>query len=310
MSILDINTESNMNIKRLKYFITVAEQKHFSRAAELIHISQPPLSQQIRLLEKELGMNLFVRTTRHVELTEAGLSLFENAKKAVSDLEQAVAYAQLVDHGHAGKFRLGFVSTAAVRLLADVLRRFREQYPDTSVECLHSTSREQAQALLDRSIDVGFLRGTPVDKNIDWRVIQRERLYAALPADHPFCRFQSIKISSLSKEPFIMWDRRQTGGIVSTVLALCGKHGFDPNVVLEVIDLQAMLSMVAGGLGVAIVPGSALHVKQEGLVYRPLRDRAYSELSLAWRRDNKRELLKRFIKVVAETTGEKSVQVN
>jgi len=290
-----------MNIRRIRYFLTVAEEKHFGRAAELIHISQPPLSQQIRLLEKDIGVELFVRTTRQVDLTEAGEVFFRDAKKALQELERAVAYAQLVQRGEGGVLRLGFVSTSTVKLLPEVVRRFRDRYPDANVECLHLTSREQVQALLDRTMDIGFLRNPPDDKNLESRVIKRERLFAALPANHALCRLRTIQISALKHEPFIMWDQRQTGGIASTVLTLCKKHKFVPKTALEVVDPHALLSLVAGGLGVAIVPESALHMKQEGLEYKPIRAaEAYSDLALAWRKDNKRGILKRFIAVATE----------
>ena len=287
-----------MNIRRIKYFIMVAEQQHFGRAAKLLHISQPPLSQQIRMLEKDLGMELFTRTTRRVDLTDAGRALLQSCKKAVEDLEQAVAYAQLVHRGEGGVLRLGFVSTAAVKLLPEALRQFRHRYPKAQIECFHLTSEQQADALENGTIDAGFLRTLPKG-NFEWKVIQRERLFVALASGHPLSRIRKIQISALSSEPFVMWDKRQTAGMASTVVGLCRKHGFDPLVALEVTNPQALISLVANGLGVAIVPESALHTKHENVVFKPLQvSAAYSELSLAWRKDNRREFLQRFVSVV------------
>jgi len=289
-----------MNIKRLKYFLALAEQKHFGRAARILHISQPPLSQQIRLLEEELGMTLFARTTRHVELTEAGLVLFQRLKSVMHDLEHAISYAQLVHRGEGGTFRSGFVSTSA-DFLASILRLFRRRYPDTNVECLHMTSQEQAVALQNRKIDVGLVRSVPADHNVGWRVIRREPLFVALPARHPLNRFRSIDPSALANEPFVMWDPRQSGGMALAATTLCRKHGFNPRIAFEVVNSQALLSLVADGLGVAIVPEPALRMKQAGLVYKPLRGAsAYADLMLVWRRDNMSELSSRFIAAIAE----------
>lgn len=285
---------------RIRYFVTVAEERHFGRAAEKLHMSQPPLSQQIQLLEKELGVQLLTRTTRRVELTEAGEILYEGAKRAVDQLDQAILHAQRVQRGEAGRLRVGFVSTAAFQLLSDVLRAFRERHPQASLELFHLTSAQQAAAFEARTIDVGFLREPP-GGDIEVEVIDREPLLVALPAAHALAKRTSVAVRALRHEPFVMWDRQQTPGIAETITELCRRHGFRPTIALEVTNPPAMLSLVSGGVGVAIVPLSATHLRPEAVAFRPLDDKsAYSPMALAWRSDNARELLPRFVALVRD----------
>ena len=157
---------------RIRYFVAVAEARHFARAAEKLHMSQPPLSQQIQLLEKQLGIQLLTRTTRRVELTEAGQILYEGAKRALDQLDQAILHAQRAQRGEAGLLRVGFVSTAAFELLSEVLRAFRRRYPQATLELFHLTSAQQAAAFESRTIDVGFLRAPP-GGDIEVEVIAR-----------------------------------------------------------------------------------------------------------------------------------------
>ena len=285
---------------RIRYFVAVAEERHFGRAAEKLHMSQPPLSQQIQLLEKELGAQLLTRTTRRVELTEAGEILYHGAKRALDQLEQAILHAQRVQRGEAGLLRVGFVSTAAFRLLSDVLSAFRQRYPQATLELFHLTSAQQAAAFDARTIDVGFLREPP-GGDVEAEVIDKDPLVVALPATHALAKRASIPARALKDQPFVMWDRQQTVGIAQTILDLCTRSGFHPIIALEVTNPPAMLSLVAGGVGIAIVPLSAMYLRPEDVVFRPLVDRnAYSPMALAWRRDNTRELLPRFIALVRE----------
>ena len=290
----------NINSSRVRYFVAVAEERHFGRAAEKLHMSQPPLSQQIQLLEKELGTQLLTRTTRRVELTEAGQILYAGAKRALDQLDQAILHAQRVQQGEAGLLRVGFVSTAAFQLLSDVLRAFRQRYPQATLELFHLTSAQQAAAFEARTIDVGFLRDPP-GGNVQVEVMDKDPLIVALPVKHPLAKRKSISMRALKDEPFVMWDRQQTAGIARTILDLCARQGFQPTIALEVTNPPAMLSLVASGVGVAIVPLSAMHLRPEAIALRPLDDRnAYSPMALAWRRDNTRQLLPRFVALVRE----------
>lgn len=286
-------------LKRLKYFVTVARTRHFGRAARELHISQPPLSQQIRLLEKELGIDLFLRTTRRVELTEAGRVFYDGTKTLVDDLNRAIIRAQSVHRGHAGQLRIGFVSTSTFRRLPETISAFRARYPNATLELFHMTSSQQAEAFQKEQIDVGFLRTVP--HGVASRIIQREPLFAALPPNHALAKTRRLAVAALARERFVMWDRKQTSGIAQTILDLCHRHGFEPDIILEVTNPAAMLSLVAGGMGVAIVPSSALQLRQDSLVVRPLDDcKAYSDLSLAWRPDNKSRLVEHFVSLAGE----------
>jgi len=289
----------HMNVRRLRYFIIVAEQKHFSHAAELLNMTQPPLSQQIKLLENELGFSLFKRTTRHVELTDAGAAFYRSAKVILGDLDRALKVARSIHNGEVEAFRLGFLSMTTIKLLPEVVRNFRNCYPEATIEYLHSTSKEQERALLDHKIDAGFLRTRPSSESIDWRLIQRERLLVVMADSHPFGEHAALHPAELAGEQFIMWDRKQIEGLASAVTDLCQSHHFFPHFAIEVTDMQALLSLVAAGLGIAIVPESAKDIKQRGVVYKELiGDGHFSELIVAWHRENKREQLKRFLRVI------------
>lgn len=285
---------------RIRYFVAVAEEQHFGRAAQKLHMSQPPLSQQIQLLEKELGVKLLTRTTRRVELTEAGRALYDGARRALDQLDQAVLRAQRVQRGEAGLLRVGFVTTAAFQLLSDVLREFRAQYPEATLELFHLTSLEQAAAFEAHTIDIGFLRDPP-KIDTEFEIINRERLMVALPEAHPLAKQKIVRVRALKDEPFVMWHRQQSPGMSQTTLDLCSRHGFHPKIALEVTNPHAMFSLVAGGVGVAIVPTSRRSAKPDAVVFRPLDDKnAYSAMGLAWRKDNSLVLLPHFVALARE----------
>ena len=281
----------------MDYFLAVAEEQHFGRAAQKLHMSQPPLSHQIGLLEQELGINLFVRTTRRVELTAAGRELCEGAKQAMAQLDHAIASAKRIHGGAAGILRIGFVSTVASRMLSVLLREFREKHADVDLQLFHLTSTQQATALQNGTIDVGFCRAPP-GGSVRSRVLVREPLYVALPAGHVLARRKSVPVSRLRGQRFVMWDREQTSGIALTVLSVCRKHGIEPAVALEVTNPSAMLGFVAEGVGIAIVPASVLLLKPDGVSFLPLEDRATSSIAIAWRDDNRSSLVPAFVEVV------------
>jgi DNA-binding transcriptional LysR family regulator len=294
-------------MKRIEYFLAVAEEQHFGRAARKLHMSQPPLSHQVRLLEKELGMDLFVRTTRHVELTPAGRELYEGARLAMAQLDHAIASAKRIHGGSAGILRIGFVSTVASRMLSELLHDFREHYGDIELQLFHLTSAQQAAALESGSIDAGFCR-TPPGGSVQSRVLVREPLHVAIPSGHALATRKRVPVAALKDQRFVMWDREQTSGIALTVLSLCRKHGFEPAVALEVTNPSAMLGFVADGVGVAIVPASVLLLKPDGVKFLPLDDRATSSIAIAWRPDNRSRLVPHFVEVVTRACERKALQ--
>lgn len=285
----------------MEYFLAVAEEQHFGRAAGRLHMSQPPLSHQIRLLEKELGVELFVRTTRHVELTAAGSELLAGARQSLAQLDHAIDSAQRIQGGAAGILRLGFVSTVASRKLSEWLHGYREQHPDVELQLFHLTSAQQAAALQEGSIDVGFCRAPP-GGSVRSRVLVREALFAALPESHPLAGRRRLRVDALRNERFVMWDREQTSGIALTALSLCRKHGIEPQVALEVTNPSAMLGFVADGVGVAIVPDSMHLLKPAGVTLVALDDSTTSSIAIAWREDNRSRLVPDFVAVVMQTS--------
>jgi DNA-binding transcriptional LysR family regulator len=272
-------------IWQLKYFIAVAETLHFGRAAERLHISQPPLSRAIRSLEAALGAELFARTKRRVELTPAGAQLLEDARLTLTQLESAADQVQAVASGKRGRLRVGFVSLADYGVLPGLLKGFKAARPAVSLALREMLSPEQAAALAAGELDFGLLL-PPVAGELDHLVVQSERFVAALPSRHAAARRGSrVAMRDLAGEPFVMVPREIAPGLYDIVAGLAARAGFAPRVAQEAIQMQTVVSLVSSGLGVAIVPASIANLGRRGVVYREIADpHPRLDLWLAWRR--------------------------
>ena len=270
---------------QLRYFIAVAEQLHFGRAAQALHISQPPLSRAIRALEQRLGVALFARTRRRVELTAEGERLLEHARRTVGQLERAVLELRGIASGEQGELRIGFVSLADFGVLPGLLKAYKAWRPGVRLALRELLSPEQSAALLAGTLDFGLLL-PPVADELEHVVVQRERFVAALPASHPLARPRGrIAMGTLAKESFVMVPREIAPGLYDIVSGLAARAGFSLNVAQEAIQMQTVVSLVSSGLGAAIVPASLANLGRRGVVYRAIADRHASlELWLAWRR--------------------------
>ena len=272
---------------QLRYFIAVAEQLHFGRAAAALHISQPPLSRAIRGLEERLGMALFVRNRRKVELTPAGARLLEEARRTLGQLERAVTELRGMASGERGRLRIGFVSLADYSVLPSLLKGFKAARPGVQLALREMLSPEQSLALTAGELDFGLLL-PPVSESeaLEHLVVQRERFVAALPARHRLAAARGpLAMSELAGESFVMVPREIAPGLYDIVGGLAARAGFSLNVAQEAIQMQTVVSLVSSGLGVAVVPGSLANLGRRGVVYRRLSDRhPMLELWLAWRR--------------------------
>ncbi|MDF5718530.1 MAG: LysR family transcriptional regulator [Rhizonema sp. NSF051] len=288
-----------MELRHLRYFVTLAEELHFGRAAERLHIAQPPLSQQIRQLEIELGFDLFHRTKRKVQLTVAGLVFLEEAQQILKQLEQAIQIGRQTSRGEIGQLAIGFVSSAGYNVLPKILRTFRISLPGVVLELRELTTFQQVQWLRERRIDVGFIRPPIEETGFSTETIFREPLVVALPETHPLANKLNLSLASLCSEPFILFSRINAPGLYDTLISLCQQAGFSPMVVQEAIQMQTIVSLVAAEIGVAIVPASLQHLQRTGVVYKILQEATPEvPLNMIWRQNDISPTVQQFIEVV------------
>jgi DNA-binding transcriptional LysR family regulator len=276
---------------QLRYFIAVAETLHFSRAAARLHISQPPLSRAIRALEEQLGVVLFARSRRRVELTPEGTHFLAQARLVIGQLEHAATELRGMAAGERGRLRIGFVSLAGYGVLPGLLKAYKAAQPGVALALREMLSPEQATALAAGQLDFGLLLPPVANaEDLEHVVVQRDRFLVALPARHRLARTSGrtagkLAVRELAGEAFVMVPREIAPGLYDIVSALASRAGFSLNVAQEAIQMQTVVSLVSSGLGVAIVPGSLANLGRRGVVYREIADaHPRLELWLAWRR--------------------------
>ena len=278
-----------MELRHLRYFLAVAEELHFHRAATRLHISQPPLSQQIRALERELGVTLLERNRRRVTLTVAGEGFRDDARSILAAVERASERARHVARGSLGTLSIGFVGSAMFSpTLPDILREFRAGHPDVELVLRELPTTAQLHALVGGELDVGVIRGpvaeSEIDPHLELMTIQRERLVAALPASHRLAARRRLRAEDLRGESFVILARREAPGLYASLAAAMSDAGGLPEDVLEVAEMQTIISLVAGGFGVSLVPTSVGQVDRSGVAFRPIAGATQTiELSVAWR---------------------------
>ncbi len=253
-----------MDLRRLRYFVAVAEELHFGRAAEKLHMSQPPLSQQIRRLELELGAKLLERNKRRVNLTEVGRAFYHRAKMILDSSQIAIKEVQQMATGQHDAIRLGFMSAIMLAYFPPFLRAFHEEYPQVSLHFQQLSSDAQYEALVDGRIDLGFVDAAPGQTdsqmrrdNIDMQIAMRNRLAVALPAGHHLTRKRVLPLRELANEPFILLRRHTFPSFFDKVIALCQRANFSPKIAAEGESLPVVLAYVAAGVGVSILPQPA-----------------------------------------------------
>ncbi|CAN5361231.1 LysR family transcriptional regulator [soil metagenome] len=275
-----------MELRQLRYFVAVAEEMNFRRAAERLHIAQPALSQQITKFEKELRTTLFERTTRRVELTDAGRVLLEEGRRVLADADHARAAVDRVVHGEAGLLRIGFVSSAALQILPATVLALKRAHPGVQVELTESTTDPQLRAILAGELDVGLVREVDRAKDVVVRPILRERLILAVHQSHPFAERTSVRLAELAGEPFLTFPRHQVSRLYDHIAALCHHAGFRLEVAQEAVQFPTLLGLAAANTGVTIVPASLRALNLADLRYVELADpEATSTLSIAYRAD-------------------------
>lgn len=304
--------ESPLDLRRLRYFVVAAEELNFSRAAERMHIAQPPLSAQIKQLESHLGVLLFDRTGRGVRLTDAGQVLLEEARRIFIQLEQTTRMIERVGSGAVGRLSMGFVPSASNGMLPLVLHEFRKNFPGVELFLHEMKPDEVVQRLHGKQIDVGFFYLPFEDGALDFRPVSREPLIVALPETHLLEREPEIDMRALADEPFILPMHHHMPGLYSQVMEVCRQAGFSPRAVQKDVWLmQTIVGLVAGGIGVALVPASLRNFRRRGVVYKMVRDLSPTvEMGVVWRRGDQSAVLKAFLRVVGANASAHSLGPN
>lgn len=300
-----------MELRQLRYFVAVAEERSFGRAARRLRLSQPPLSMQIKGLEEELGVKLLERSTRRVALTDAGRAFLEKAREILDGVEEARAEAGGADAGLRGRLEVGFISSATLSLLPQAIRLFRERFAGVELELKELTSAQQVEALYEGEILAGLVRLPLRAAGIRFEPVLEEPLVVALPSGHHLEKLERVPLEAVVDLPLIFFTRQLIPGFHAQIVELFGRVGAFPNVVQHAVHLQTIVGLVASGLGIALLPGSAERVRREGVVYRPLdADDATSWLGLAWVEGNDLLLVKNFVDTVREVSESKANSVS
>ncbi|GGP47155.1 LysR family transcriptional regulator [Streptomyces sindenensis] len=291
-----------MELRHLNAFLAVAEELHFGRAAKRLQMAQPPLSQQIRQLERELGVQLFHRNTRSVRLTSAGESFLEPVRTVLDDLDTAVRAARSAGTGEYGRVTIGFAGASSHETLPRLTRAVRAAHPGLELVMTGQTYANTALSrVADGSLDLGFVRLPVTRPGVAHRVIDEEELVCALPSDHPLARRETVPLDVLAGEPFVSFPANSGSTVRDAMTEACEGAGFTPRIVQEAPDSYTILALVAAGVGVTLTVTSVQHIQQNGLVYRPLAGPTVRlRAALAWRADNPSAALRAVLAVAEE----------
>ena len=298
-----------IELRHLRYFVAVAEELHFGRAAERLHIAQPPLSQQIKQLESELGFTLFHRTKRSVRLSEAGIVFLSETRRLFRQLDQAVEAGRQASRGESGQLVIGFVSSAAYNVLPELLRAFRLAAPEVRLELHELPTNEQLNWLRAGKIDLGLLRPPVDDQALHLQTIMREPMVVALPETHSLAAHAQINWLDLANQAFILFPRPLSPHAYDQIISFCQQAGFSPNIGQEAMQMQTIVSLVAGGIGLSIVPVSLQNMQRTGVVYRPLAEPTpYAEVAVVWRQDDS-VTIRRFLTTLTQVMQPLNLQL-
>jgi DNA-binding transcriptional LysR family regulator len=297
----------DLDTRRLRVFLTLVRELHFSRAARLLHISQSALSQQVRTLERELGTPLFTRTSRLVELTAAGRALAEAAPRALHEVDRAIGDARRAADGALGRLVVGSVRTGLTSITPLIMRAVRAEHPDLRLDVRQMDTAAQLRALLERRIDVGVVRAAGELPALVVERLVAEPLVVALPADHRLAVRDRVDPVELAEEAFVLWPRHQGADFHDIVIAFCREVGFSPRITAEGADIDTQLALVAAGLGVSLQPAYYSRAALAGVAFRPLLGPAPEvALQLAWRRDRSHDV-RHFVAAARAVTADRPV---
>lgn len=285
-----------MEIRQLMYFIAVAEELHFGKAAKRLGMTQPPLSQQIISLEEFLGVKLFYRTKRKVTLTDAGQFFYQEVTKINNNLSSAIKGTKLIDRGMLGMLKIGFGPDYGT--LTKILKVYEEKFPNVEIRLEQMPTSEQILALDKQEIQIGLLPGPVERKNIDSMIVAKYPFKIVLPYDHPLATEKDIDLVDLKEESFIMTPREIGSSYYDLIINICNKAGFNPNIQKKTYELQTVIPLVAANMGVAILPQMLEYFKREEVVFLPIKNcDEYLKMCIAWNKEARSPLIDLFIKI-------------
>jgi DNA-binding transcriptional LysR family regulator len=262
-----------LDLRRIRHFVVLAETLNYRKASQLLHMTQPPLTVSIQKLEAELGIRLFERDAKGVQLTRSGEAALADARQILHHADSFAEMASLAETGMAGLLRIGFTGSATYGILQRLIPRFRAEHPRVELLLREGSSMSIVRALASGEIDAGML-WTPVlnPMGAEFQILQRDVLVAALPRSHPLAARAELRLSDLAGESFIMYDSAQAEGMRSVCMMACQRAGFVPRVAQEAIQVKTVLALAETGLGIALVPSMMQQVASQDIVYRPLAD--------------------------------------
>jgi DNA-binding transcriptional LysR family regulator len=293
-----IGSSTGMELRHIRYFLAVAEERNFTRAAKKVGIGQPPLSQQIRALEDELGTTLFHRLSHGAELTSAGNAFLPEARAMIAQAERAKRMALLGAKGQVGQLRVGFTSSAVFRpIVPTILRTFHQKYPEVELSLTEGDTTQLLKLLTENKLDAAFVRpGRRNPEGVHVHRFKDEAMMAALPSGHPLAKKRTIRLCALAKEPFVIFPRRAGVSLFDDVTAAFRRSGFDPIIGHEAPQISSVANLVSAELGVSIVPASiAAQIRVRGVIYLPvLGESPVFGLALAIRLNEKSDVVRNF----------------
>ncbi|MCM0044028.1 MAG: LysR family transcriptional regulator [Burkholderiaceae bacterium] len=299
-----------MDLKLMRYFLAVAEERNFTRAAQRLHMAQPPLTRQIRALEEDIGTPLFTRTGKGVELTGAGEALLDEVPNLLALAQRAKEKAALAGEGQSGRLDIGIFGSGVLDVIPRILARFHGERPEVKI-VLHSlTKTEQIAALRERRIGVGFNRLVPPEDDLAVEEVLRESMTVALPAHDPLAKQASVTIPDLSDHPLILYPRLPIAGLAQQVMQAFNREKSVLRVEQEVEDVLTAVALVAGGFGACVTTASTASLRLPGVVYRPLVSKHLREIELSclYRASDESPLLAAFVAVVREFAAKASAR--
>lgn len=297
---------NRLDIRHLRYFIAVAQEKNVGKAAVRLHISQPPLTRQIKALESELGVQLFNRTPRGMELTEAGELFLTEALNVIAVMERATERTQRAGQGKLGRLDVAIFGSAILDTIPKLLLAFRTAYPDVDIVLHTMTKTEQIEALQQRRISVGFNRLLEPTDGIKTELVTRERLKLAIRDSHPLASRKAIHFKDIEPHRFILFPSNSRPNFMDRVISICKEFGFQPKISQEVGDAVTGVALVASGYGVCLVPESATALTLPGVIYREIVDlpeHTSVDLSCIYRESDKSPILNAFLEVMRGETN-------
>jgi DNA-binding transcriptional LysR family regulator len=290
-----------LDLKRIRYFMAVADQLHFGRAAERMNVVQPAISQQIKRLEEELGVTLFLRSGNEVRLTEAGRQMLPECSRLLDQADEVARVARAAAAGTRGKIRFGYVDNSIFSLLPPLIREFRHRFPDVDMVLETMIRAQQSETLLDHRLDIALMPGPAPQGDFDSEMFVSEQLVVALPARHPLADVGSLSLGALASEPFVLFPTTMRSRLLEIILAACATASFTPRVVQEAAQIHTLVALVDAGLGITLLPPWAATGNGGQVVFRELVNPAPTyDLMMVWGRNERNALISGLLDVARD----------